>query len=263
MSKQRAKGTRAETEVVAALHRAGFTEALHAPLWGAHDKGDIVGIPAVISVKNQKTMKLAEWVTDCGKMIDDLYHIGCGSGEVDALVARSFRIVGVDISSEARRLYQKNYPTSEVYSKDIPKSSLTPRLTGIYSLGLVEHFSKSEIVAILKNMKASIISTGRVVLFWPHRRAPSVFILRLATFLRGFFGRNEALHPSEPSLLSSRREVEDLASSAGLDVISYEYGPSDLWIQAAIVLQSDVMEEPESGKSRFAKQVASQTDYGH
>jgi len=194
---------------------------------------------------------------------DELYHIGCGSGEVDALVARSFRIVGVDISSEARRLYQKNYPKSEVYSEDILKTSLSPRLAGIYSLGLVEHFPKSEIVAILKNMKASIVSTGRVVLLWPHRRAPSVFILRLATILRGFFGRNEALHPPEPSLLSSRREVEDIASSAGLDVIAYEYGPSDLWIQAAIVLQSDGMEEPESGKSRSEKQVPSRTDYCH
>jgi len=191
---------------------------------------------------------------------DELYHIGCGSGEVDALVARSFRIVGVDISSEARRLYQKNYPKSEVHSEDILKTSLAPRLAGIYSLGLVEHFSESEIVAILKNMKASIVSTGRVVLFWPHRRAPSVFILRLATILRGFFGRNEALHPAEPSLLSSRREVEDIASSAGLDVIAYEYGPSDLWIQAAIVLQSDGKEEPESGKSHSEKQVASRTD---
>jgi hypothetical protein len=69
MSKQRQKGTQAETEVVKALHRAGFSEALRAPLWGAHDRGDIVGIPAVISVKNQKTMKLAEWVDDCDQMI--------------------------------------------------------------------------------------------------------------------------------------------------------------------------------------------------
>ena len=90
MSKQRAKGTRAETEVVAALHRAGFTEALRAPLWGAHDKGDIVGIPAVISVKNQKTMKLAEWVTDCGKMIDNsgadygvVWHKRTGKGRAE------------------------------------------------------------------------------------------------------------------------------------------------------------------------------------
>ncbi len=90
MSKQRAKGTQAETEVVKALHRSGFSGALRAPLWGAHDKGDIVGIPAVISVKNQKTMKLAEWLTDCGKMIENsgaeygfVWHkrIGKGSAE--------------------------------------------------------------------------------------------------------------------------------------------------------------------------------------
>jgi dolichol-phosphate mannosyltransferase len=192
---------------------------------------------------------------------DELYHIGCGSGEVDALVARFFRVVGVDISSEARRLYQRNYPKSEIHSEDILKRSLAPRLAGVYSLGLVEHFSKSEIVAILKNMRASIVSTGRVVLFWPHRRAPSVFILRLAKILRGFFGRNEALHPPEPSLLSSRREAENIARSAGLDVIAYDYGLSDLWIQAAIVLQPGGMGVPESDNSRSEKQVASQIDF--
>lgn len=69
MSKQRAKGTSAETEVVAALFRAGITKALRAPLWGAHDKGDIVGIPAVISVKNQKKLRLNEWVDDCQVMM--------------------------------------------------------------------------------------------------------------------------------------------------------------------------------------------------
>jgi dolichol-phosphate mannosyltransferase len=191
---------------------------------------------------------------------DELYHIGCGSGEVDALVARSFRIVGVDTSNEARRLYQKNYPKSEVRFGDILKTSLTPQMSGIYSLGLVEHFSKNEIVAILKNMQASIVTAGRIVVFWPHRRAPSVFILRVATILRVFFGRNEALHPLEPSLLSSRREVEDIASLAGMKVIDYEYGPSDLWIQAAIVLQSKGLEEPESGKSRSGKQVANRKD---
>lgn len=90
MSKQRAKGTKAETEVVAALHRAGFTKALRAPLWGAHDKGDIVGVPAVISVKNHKTMKLAEWVTDCGKMINNsnyehgaVWHKRTGKGKAE------------------------------------------------------------------------------------------------------------------------------------------------------------------------------------
>ena len=90
MSRQRAKGTRAETEVVAALHRAGFTEALRAPLWGAHDNGDIVGIPAVISVKNQKTMKLAEWVDDCQKMIENagtdtgfVWHKRTGRGRAE------------------------------------------------------------------------------------------------------------------------------------------------------------------------------------
>ncbi len=65
MSKQRAKGTAAETAVVRYLQEQGFVHAERRALHGTHDKGDITGIPGVvIEVKNHAKLTLAEWVKE-------------------------------------------------------------------------------------------------------------------------------------------------------------------------------------------------------
>ena len=65
MSKARDKGTAAETAVVRHLRNHGFTQAERAPLWGAHDRGDIYGIPGwVLQVKNQQRLDIPGWWRD-------------------------------------------------------------------------------------------------------------------------------------------------------------------------------------------------------
>lgn len=65
MSKQRAKGTAAETAVVRYLQDNGFIHAERRALHGINDKGDITGIPGVvIEVKNHAKLTLAEWVKE-------------------------------------------------------------------------------------------------------------------------------------------------------------------------------------------------------
>lgn len=65
MSKQRAKGTAAETAVVRYLQDNGFIHAERRALHGTNDKGDITGIPGVvIEVKNHAKLTLAEWVKE-------------------------------------------------------------------------------------------------------------------------------------------------------------------------------------------------------
>lgn len=65
MSKQRAKGTAAETAVVNYLKANGFPEADRAPLRGTLDKGDVTGIRnVVIEVKNHKTYSIPAWLRE-------------------------------------------------------------------------------------------------------------------------------------------------------------------------------------------------------
>lgn len=58
------KGTAAETAVVQYLQNCGFENAERRALSGKHDKGDIANMPVVIEVKNQKELKLAQWIKE-------------------------------------------------------------------------------------------------------------------------------------------------------------------------------------------------------
>lgn len=63
MSKQRAKGTAAESAVVSYLREHGFRYAERRALRGNADAGDIAGVPGfTIDVKAHAEMRLAEWL---------------------------------------------------------------------------------------------------------------------------------------------------------------------------------------------------------
>lgn len=65
MSKQRQKGTAAETAVVKYLRDNGFPYAERRALHGTNDKGDITGCgPIVFEVKDHGTLKLSEWLSE-------------------------------------------------------------------------------------------------------------------------------------------------------------------------------------------------------
>jgi len=65
VSRSRAKGTAAESQVVAYLQSVGFIHAERRALGGAKDRGDVAGIPGtVIEVKNTVKAELAEWLKE-------------------------------------------------------------------------------------------------------------------------------------------------------------------------------------------------------
>ena len=65
MSRNKAKGTSAETAVVNYLNEHGFAAAERRALAGAFDKGDIAGIRAVcIEVKAAKTYSIPAWLRE-------------------------------------------------------------------------------------------------------------------------------------------------------------------------------------------------------
>ena len=78
MSKQRAKGTAAETAVVKYLKEHGFPHAERRALHGTADKGDITGCgPVVFEVKNHKTLDLAGWLKELeAEMVNAKVDVG-------------------------------------------------------------------------------------------------------------------------------------------------------------------------------------------
>lgn len=65
MSRQKQKGTAAETAVVRFLQFNGYPDVERRTLTGAHDRGDIAGLRnLVIEVKDHGRMDLAGWLAE-------------------------------------------------------------------------------------------------------------------------------------------------------------------------------------------------------
>jgi hypothetical protein len=72
MSKQKQKGTAAETAVVKYLREHGFPYAERRALTGTNDQGDITGCgPVVFEVKNHKALDFAGWLKELAVEIDN------------------------------------------------------------------------------------------------------------------------------------------------------------------------------------------------
>ena len=171
-----------------------------------------------------------------------LLHAGCGSGQVDAQLSREMRITAVDISLPALEFYRRNNPDAEtVRHGDILhlNNVAGESFDGAYNLGVVEHFSQDQIVQILREMGRALKPGGKVVIFWPHSRATSVFVLKIIHRMLNFFRRQDGpqvrLHPPEISLLESRDQAREVVEQAGFNLIEYYFGLRDLLVQAVVV----------------------------
>ena len=166
-----------------------------------------------------------------------LLHAGCGSGQVDIGLHHNYTITAVDLSSEALLLYSKNNPNAGIEQADILNLELKPNLfDGIYNLGVFEHFSHDEIKKILGEFKKILKPDGKIVIFWPHRYAWSVFVLKIAHYiLNNIFKKNIRLHPAEPSLLRGKKSAQFILSEASFELINYTFNIKDLFVQAVVV----------------------------
>jgi dolichol-phosphate mannosyltransferase len=166
-----------------------------------------------------------------------LLHAGCGSGQVDVNLHRHADIVAVDISTSALRTYLRENPNAEVRHASIFNLPFDEAsFDGAYNLGVVEHFTHEELGRAFGEIRRVLKPGGKVVVFWPHAYATSVKVLGLAHWmLNDVLDKNVRLHPPEPSLVHSKREASNLLASGGLELVSYDFGPKDFFVQAVVV----------------------------
>lgn len=167
-----------------------------------------------------------------------LLHAGCGSGQVDTAIQEEMRITGLDISPGALALYARNNRKASsiqhgtIFAIPFPNC----HFDGVYNLGVMEHFTTAEIQVILVEFHRILRPGGKVVIFWPHARGTSVFVLSLChRFLRNVFSSDKQLHPPEISYIKSRHHAEEIFAKAGFIVSGFRFGPSDIWVQAVVV----------------------------
>jgi dolichol-phosphate mannosyltransferase len=167
-----------------------------------------------------------------------LLHAGCGSGQVDTDLQATMRITALDISPGALLLYARNNPQAagikhgSIFHLPFSDGSFD----GIYNLGVMEHFTHEEISRILVEFGRVLRPDGKIVLFWPHARATSVFVLRAVHLVMSRLMKNEKkLHPSEISHVQSRKHARAMLNGSGFDLADYRFGINDLFVQAVIV----------------------------
>ena len=167
-----------------------------------------------------------------------LVHAGCGSGEVDINLVEKMKIKAVDFSSQALEIYRANHPgKAETYKADI--SSLPfkdEEFDGVYNLGVMEHFSREDILRILIEFHRITKSGGKVILFWPPVYGVSVIGLHIIhAFMRYVLRKKGKLHPEEPSKISTRTAAIKLLTEAGFTPRSWSLSFADFFTYVVLV----------------------------
>lgn len=168
-----------------------------------------------------------------------LLHAGCGSGQVDIDLQQRYKITAIDISRDALDLYARYNPEAHRIEQasilDLPYESGS--FDGVYNLGVVEHFTREEIVKILQQFLRVLKPGGKIVIFWPYWHAPSVYVLNGTHWIaHNILGKKELkLHPAEISLLKSKEMARSIFEEAGVEFVSCEMSARDGFIQAIAV----------------------------
>jgi dolichol-phosphate mannosyltransferase len=167
-----------------------------------------------------------------------LLHAGCGSGQVDVDLHDHAKITAIDISVPALEIYARENPKASavkhasIFDLPFPDSSFD----GAYNLGVAEHFDRDELRNMFAELHRVIRPGGKFVAFWPHAYATSVAVLNsIHWVMNDVLKKDVRLHPPEVSLVHSKNEARKLFEDNGFDLVSYRFGPRDMFVQSVVV----------------------------
>jgi SAM-dependent methyltransferase len=169
-----------------------------------------------------------------------LLHAGCGSGEVDSDILKTYQIVPLDLSLRALAL-NKNINNVDgplvrgnIFSLPFADSSFD----GIYNLGVMEHFSEKDIDLILQEFRRVVKPAGKIVLFWPPSFGLTVMVLKPVHFvLNRVLARTSKLHPDEITRIESKAHIESIVDRAGLKMVEQSFSIRDLFTYYVVVCE--------------------------
>jgi len=109
-------------------------------------------------------------------------------------------------------------------------------LTGIWNLGVMEHYTDNQLRIILSEFRRVLKPTGRLLMFWPPWYAPHEIVLNSMSRLAwALFGKKLVFFPDEVNRYSTRRRMSGLLASAGFQVIETRLSWRDLFCYVVVV----------------------------
>jgi len=165
-------------------------------------------------------------------------EMGCGTAESSATMARDGRkLIGLDFSAEALRAAQHVGRMDALIQADILSTPFRSQsLDGIWNLGVMEHFTQSQIRACLREFRRVLKPGGVILLFWPAERNASRWVLGpLESVIRQRRGTDFAFFPDEISRLDSKHQARVLVESEGFKVNIIDFNWRTVFIHMVIV----------------------------
>jgi SAM-dependent methyltransferase len=163
---------------------------------------------------------------------------GCGTGQASASIpAWNRRLMGLDFSLSALAEARRQGPYQGLASGDLRALPFRDgSLSGLWNLGVMEHFPQEEGVAILREIRRVLRPGAVAVLFWPPQFGSSRWVLAPVEWLRSRLrGRPFQFFPDEVNRLRSRRHAREMLAAAGLDPLALDFSLRDCLIHLVVV----------------------------
>lgn len=112
-----------------------------------------------------------------------ILECGSGAGESSIYLKNNRRVlIATDISLSALQLAREKNIYKYLVLSDIRKLPFkNESISGIYNIGVMEHFPEEDLKKILKGFKDVLNKNGKAVLFWPYALGPFVLFHTIFT----------------------------------------------------------------------------------
>jgi SAM-dependent methyltransferase len=109
-------------------------------------------------------------------------------------------------------------------------------VSGIWNLGVMEHFTDQELAVVLGEFHRVLVPDGRLLLFWPPWYALHELVLNSVSWLaRTFLRKTVVFFPDEVNLYRSRKRAAWLFERSGFRIEETSFGWRDLFSYVVVV----------------------------
>ena len=156
---------------------------------------------------------------------------GCGTSESSSRIERRRRrLIGLDFSLSALRQARQAGTYHGLVCADIRRLPFRDgALSGIWNLGVMEHFGRRQERRILVELRRALrAGDGVLLLFWPPTFGLSRWALAPIEWLRSRVQRRRfRFFPDEVNRLPSRSSARRRLAAAGFEPLRVDFSPRD------------------------------------
>jgi SAM-dependent methyltransferase len=165
-------------------------------------------------------------------------EMGCGTGESSAKLSRAHRtLIGVDYSFVAlRAAVQSGSFTAVTQGNILSLPCRSSSIDGIWNLGVMEHFSESQLTACLREFRRVLKPGGVIILFWPPEGNASRWLLGPIERVIGWLSSKPfTFFPDEICRLRSKDQATQLLECNGFQVMAVDFSWRTAFIHMVVV----------------------------